>query len=164
MSTEAEIVAEVVLACPHCNAQIVPNANFCWLCGAKYVAASPAYAATKGKTPESGQRGIVWLAVGLVAVIGFGVLMFQDSLLAMLYLAGVVPTLLVVLIGTSAARRRGQPWSSGKTAAVAVTTATTSVASTIGILLMVIAVSVLVMVAMVIALFAMCMAALGGGH
>jgi hypothetical protein len=112
---------------------------------------------------DSGHRLAIWLGVIVVMIVGFGVLASQDGLWAALFLIAVVPTMLVVLMGTTSARQRGQPWTPAKTAAVAVTTAATTVASTILIAIVVAAVAVLVLFAAVIALFQQCLNALGGG-
>lgn len=109
------------------------------------------------------QRLLTWLVVIVVAVLGFGVAASQDWFVAVLYVAAVVPTLLVVLIGTTSARARGQPWTPGKTAAVAASTAAGTVLTTIAVVVVTLAIMVLVLFAMVIALVQQCFQALGGG-
>ena len=99
----------------------------------------------------------------VAALIGFGLLASQDWIWATLFAVAVVPTLLVVLIGTTSARSMGQPWTPAKTAGVAVATAATTVVSTIAIVIVVAAVAVLVLFAAIIALFEQCLRALGGG-
>jgi hypothetical protein len=98
-----------------------------------------------------------------VAVVGFGVAAAQDWSIAILYAVAVVPTLLIVLLGTTRARAKGTPWTPGKTAAVAATTAAGTVLTTVIVVVVVLAVAVLVAFAMLIALFEQCVQALGGG-
>lgn len=98
----------------------------------------------------------------LVAILGLGVAAAQDGWVAALYVVAVIPTLLVVLIGTSSARASGQPWSPGKTAAVAVTTAAGTILTTIAVTIVTLAIVVLVVLATVIALIQQCFEALGG--
>jgi hypothetical protein len=109
------------------------------------------------------QRLLVWLAVIVVAIVGFGVAASQDWVVAALYVVAVVPTLLVVLVGTSSARARGQPWSPAKTTAVAASTAAGTVLTTIAVVIVTLAVIVPVLFAMVIAMVQQCFQALGGG-
>jgi hypothetical protein len=106
---------------------------------------------------------LIWLLVIVVAVVGFGVLASKDWLIAALYAVAVVPTLLVVLLGTTLARSQGTEWTPGKTAAVAVTTAVGTVLTTVIVVVVALAVAVLVLFAMVIAMFEQCLQALGGG-
>src|SRR5262245_790384 len=116
MSTEGEILAEAVPSCPQCGAETPPGANYCWLCGSKQVLAEPTPAKAHATRPfPPGQRLLVWLAVIVVAVLGYGVVRARDPGIAALYLIAVLPTLLVVLIGRAAARWRGQPWSPSRT-------------------------------------------------
>jgi hypothetical protein len=150
--------------------------RFCWLCGGELpalVAPSQEIVEIKdqddvivaeavGLSPGH-QRLLTWLAVSVVAVLGFGVAASQDWFVAVLYVAAVVPTLLVVLIGTTSARARGQPWSPGKTAAVATTTLAGTVLTTVIVVIVTLAIMVLVLFAMVIALIQQCFQALGGG-
>ncbi len=109
------------------------------------------------------QRLLTWLAVVVVAVLGFGVAVSQDWIVATIYAVIVLPTLLVVLIGSTAARTRGQPWTPGKTAAVATTTLAGTVLTTVIVVVVTLAVLVLVIFAMFIALIQQCFEALGGG-
>jgi ribosomal protein L40E len=162
MSTKPEILAELVSTCPHCGAETPPDARYCWLCGAKQVADSAQLVPARPPIAAPRQRLLTGLAVLLVAVIGYGALRSQDRVIASIYLLGVVPALLVVLARAIAARRRGQPWSAGKTAAVAVTTIATTVFSAVVVALAAAAVMALMVVAALIALFTVCMAAAGG--
>jgi peptidoglycan/LPS O-acetylase OafA/YrhL len=150
--------------CSACGAEVPPGAHYCWLCGAKQVEILATAVPDEPPALDPRQRLLVWLAVVVVAVIGFGVLQSQDPVIAAMYLIAVVPTLLVVLFGTGLARARGQPWSPGKTVAVAATTAATTVLTAVVIAIITAAVAVLVVVAAVIALFAACLQAAGGGH
>ena len=112
---------------------------------------------------DSQQRLLIWLGVIVVAVVGFGVAAAKDWAIAILYVCAVVPTLLVVLFGTTLARAKGTPWSPGKTAAVVVTTAAGTVVTTVIVVVVALAVAVLVAFAMIIALFEQCLQMLGGG-
>jgi hypothetical protein len=159
--------------CPSCGASRRADARYCWLCGAEL----PSLAATKPakeakddivlaeavELSATDQRLLVWLAVIVVALIGFGVAYAQDSFVALLYAVAVVPTLLVILIGTTRARASGAPWSPAKTTTVAITTALGTLLTTIAVVVVTLAVMVLVLLAMAIALIQQCFAALGGG-
>jgi hypothetical protein len=127
------------------------------------VQALPAAIVAEMPPGERGQRIAIWIGVVVAAILGFGLLASQDWVWATLFAVAVVPTLLVVLIGTTSARSRGQPWTPAKTAGVAVATAATTVASTIAIAIVAAAVAVLVLFALMIALFEQCLSALGGG-
>jgi hypothetical protein len=144
--------------------------RYCWLCRAVLPEIlSPAkneiiVAEVVGSRLSAGQqRLLIWLAVFVVAVVGFGVAAAQDWIIAILYAVAVVPTLLVVLLGTTMARAQGTAWTPGKTAAVAVTTAVGTVLTTVLVVVVALAVAVLVIFAMIIALFEQCLQALGGG-
>jgi hypothetical protein len=149
--------------CTACSAEVPAGANYCWLCGAKLEEALPAIVLEEGSALEPRQRLLAWLAVVVVVVIGFGVLQARDPVIAGTYLIAVVPTLLVVLFGTGFARARGQPWSPGKTVAVAATTAATTIFVVAAIAAVVAAVAVLVFIALIIALLSACAQAAGGG-
>ena len=156
--------------CAECGAQRHPEGRFCWLCGgALPEITAPAKEATviaedgPGRLSSGQQRLLIWMAVILVAIVGFGVLASRDWTIAILYAVAVVPTLLVVLVGTTSARARGTPWSPGKTAAVAATTAAGTVLTTVAVVIVVLAVAVLVLFALIIAMFQQCLEALGGG-
>lgn len=114
-----------------------------------------------GMSPAQ-QRLLTWLAVFVVALLGFGVAASQDWIIATIYAVIVLPTLLVVLIGSSSARASGQPWTPGKTAAVATTTLAGTILTTIIVVVVTLAVLVLVVFAMFIALVQQCFEALGG--
>lgn len=157
-------------SCPQCGAQRHPEGRFCWLCGG--VLPEIAASVTKKDAPAEAvpstlsatqQRLMIWMAVILVAIVGFGVLASKDWTLAILFAIAVVPTLLVVLVGTTSARARGTPWTPGKTAAVAATTAASTVLTTVIVVIVVLAVAVLVLFAMIIAMFQQCLEMLGGG-
>jgi len=162
MSTEGEILPEAAPTCPQCGAETPPGANFCWLCGAKQVLASSTPAKATARPLPPVLQLLVWLAVVVVAVLGYGVVQARDPGIAVLYLTAVLPTLLIVLVGSAAARWRGQPWSPGKTAAIAATTAATTVASALAVALIAAVVMALMLVAAVIALLTACFAAAGG--
>ena len=156
--------------CAECGAQRHPEGRFCWLCGAvlpEMAAPAKEVIVIAEEVPTglaSGQqRLLIWLAVILVAIIGFGALASQDWTIAILYGIAVVPTLLIVLVGTTSARSRGTPWTPGKTVAVAATTAAGTVLTTVIVVVVVLAVAVLVLFAMIIAMFEQCVQALGGG-
>jgi hypothetical protein len=99
----------------------------------------------------------------VVALVGFGVAASKDWLVAILYSVAVVPTLLVVLLGTTLARSKGAPWTPGKTAAVVATTAAGTVLTTVIVVVVLLAVAVLMVFAMFIALFEQCVQMLDGG-
>ena len=151
------------VTCPACGAIGPPQGRFCWLCGAELALLAPAKehkpadAAGAARLSPAQQRLAIWLVVILVAILGLGVAAAQDR-----WVAAVIPTLLVVLIGTSSARASGQPWSPGKTAAVAVTTAAGTILTTIAVTIVTLAIVVLVVLATVIALIQQCFEALGG--
>src|SRR5262245_30227514 len=130
--------------CGDCGAELPPGANYCWLCGAKQEVILATAVTEEPPKDERAQRWLLWLAVAVVAVVGFGVLRAQDPVIAVMYLAAVVPTILVVLVGSMSARARGQPWTLGKTAAVAATTAGTTILTAVVIALIATAVAVLV--------------------
>lgn len=112
---------------------------------------------------QQSQRIAIWIGLLVAAVIGFGLLASQDWFWAVLFAITVVPTLIVVFLGSTSARSRGQPWSPGKTATVAVATAATTVLTTIAVVVVAAAVAVLVLLAAIIAMFEQCLSALGGG-
>lgn len=156
--------------CAECGADRHPRGRFCWLCGTVLAEmAAPAKeevviaeVVPTGLAPGQ-QRLLIWLAVILVAIVGFGALASRDWTIAILYGVAVVPTLLIVLVGTTSARARGAPWTPGKTVAVAATTAAGTVLTTAIVVIVVLAVAVLVLFAMIIAMFEQCVQALGGG-
>jgi len=156
------------VACPACGAAGPPQGRFCWLCGAELAPLAPAKeqkpadAAGPARLSPAQQRLAIWLVVILVAMLGLGVAVAQDRWVAVLYVVAVVPTLLVVLLGTTSARAGGLPWSPGKTAAVAVSTAVGTVLTTIAVVIVTLAIVVLVVLATVIALIQQCFEALGG--
>jgi hypothetical protein len=164
MSAEQESYVVAAIVCPHCGAELQAAANFCWLCGAKQVQPIPAAGPMPQGTAAGDQRTALLVAVAAVVAIGIGVLLTRNTNLLLLYGIAVVPTLIIVVLGSGSARKQGRPWSTGKTVAVAATTAATSVASALVMVLIVLAVSVLVVVAIFIALFVACIAALSGGH
>jgi len=166
MTAPADPLQSPFACCGQCGAQRRVEARYCWLCGTAQPPLEPTHPApivAELVRSDSSQRLAIWLGVVVAAIVGFGVLASQDWLWAAIFLIAVVPTLLVVLVGTTSARQRGQPWTPAKTAAVAVTTAATTVASTIAIVIVVAAVAVLVLFAAVIAMFQQCLNALGGG-
>jgi hypothetical protein len=176
MSKAASIAASPFASCPECGATRQPAARYCWLCGGvlpeivapppvagkEIVAAQLAKDSSNGLSPGQ-QRALVWLAVILVALLGFGVSVAADLTIGILYAVAVVPTLLVVLIGTTSARAKGQPWTPAKTVTVAATTAAGTVLTTIAVTVVALAVMVLVIFAAAIAMIAQCFQALGGG-
>jgi hypothetical protein len=156
--------------CAECGAERHPEGRFCWLCGAvlaDIVLPQKEEVIVAEVVPASlsagQQRLLIWLAVVLVAIVGFGALASQDWIIASLFAVVVVPTMLVVLLGTTSARVRGTPWTPGKTVAVAATTAASTVLTTVIVVIVVLAVAVLVLFAMIIALFEQCLQMLGGG-
>lgn len=156
--------------CAECGALRHAEGRFCWLCGAVLPEIfSPAseeiiVAEVVGsRLSARQQRLLIWLAVLLVAVVGFGVAAAQDWVVATLYAVAVVPTLLVILFGTTLARAQGTPWTPGKTAVVAATTVAGTVLTTVIMVVVVFAVVVLLLFAMFIALFHQCLQALSGG-
>ncbi len=166
MATQPENVESPFAGCYQCGAPRHARAKYCWMCGAGQPAvdqAPPVAIVAEMPPGESGQRIAIWIGVVVAAVIGFGLLASQDWIWATLFAVAVVPTLLVVLIGTTSARSRGQPWTPAKTTTVAVATAATTVVSTIAIVIVAAAVAVLVLFAAMIALFEQCLKALGGG-
>ena len=157
-------------ACVECGAQRHPEGRFCWLCGcvlpemAAPVKEKTVVAEAAPASLSAGQqRLLIWMAVILVAIVGFGVLASKDWTIAILFAVAVVPTLLIVLVGTTSARARGTPWTPTKTVAVAATTAASTVLTTVIVVIVVLAVAVLVLFAMIIAMFEQCLQMLGGG-
>ncbi len=166
MATKADPPGSAFASCSQCGAERQVAARYCWMCGAAQDSmeqAAPAAIVAEMPTGERNQRVAIWIGVVVVAIIGFGLLAAQDWIWATHFAIAVVPTLLVVLIGTTSARSRGQPWTPVKTTTVAVATAATTVVSTIAIVIIAAAAAVLVLLAAMIALFEQCLRALGGG-
>jgi hypothetical protein len=156
--------------CAECGAQRHAEGRFCWLCGGVlpglHLPASEEIiiAEVVGSRLSAGQqRLLIWLAVFLVAVVGFGVAAAQDWIIAILFAVAVVPTLLVILFGTTLARAQGTPWTPRRTAVVAATTVAGTVLTTVIMVVVAFAVVVLLLFAMFIALFHQCVQALSGG-
>jgi hypothetical protein len=152
--------------CFECGAMLAASEKSCWMCGAEQPLMGKLIEPPQGTevaapptNPWLIQAGI-WLAIILVAVVGYGVLRSSDSILATLFAAAVIPTLIVVLLGSSISRAAGKPWTPGTKVGVAAGTFLT----TIVVALVAAAVAVLVLFAMFIAMIEQCFRMLGGGH
>lgn len=162
MSVEADLPIIATLLCPHCGAEVQPEAVHCWLCGARQIEPAPGKpAATSAPSVRDQSRSLV-VAIVVVAALGVGVVQSGDSLIIALFLIAVVPSLLVVMIGSTVARLHGRPWTGRKKVVVAATTAASAIASAALVAILLVVMAVLTAVSLVIALFAACIQALGG--
>ena len=152
--------------CFECGAVLTAAEKSCWMCGAEQPLVGKLIEQPKGNlsaaaapNPWLVQSGI-WLAMIVVALVGYGVLRSSDSILAILFAAAVVPSLIIVLLGSAIFRAVGKPWSAGTKVGVAAGTFVT----TILMMIVAAAVAVLVIFAMFIAMLEECFRMLGGGQ
>ena len=152
--------------CFECGAMLAAAEKSCWMCGAEQPLMGKLIEPPQGSPPAAApanpwliQAGI-WLAIILVALVGYGVLRSSDSILAILFAVAVVPSLVIVLLGSSISRAAGKPWKAGTKIGVAAGTFLTTVI----VLIVAAAVAVLVLFAMFIAMIEQCFRMLGGGH
>jgi hypothetical protein len=172
----AEIVPDDRRACAACGAVMPAGARYCWLCGAKVVPAAkmapavaspdadaaPAAKAPTGQPLTGSQATILWLAIAVAAIVGYGAVSALDPLMATIYVIVVVPALVVMFLGAASARASGQPWTPGQAARVGAVTAATSVLTALSVAVIAAIAAAVMFVAAVAAFFAFC-AALAGG-
>lgn len=147
--------------CFECGAVLREADAHCWMCSAEQPVMGKLLPPTVVPPPANpwSRPLMIWLAVIVVLLIGYGVLYAGEPVLATLYAIVVVPTLLIVMLGSATARAVGRPWGTGTKVGVAVTT----FASTVAIAAIALLVAVLIAIATVIALFQECFRLLGGG-
>lgn len=151
--------------CPACGAQRVPQARFCWLCGAPLPAADDA--PVVAELVESQRPGwtqlrdpwllhaSIWAGVILAFVVGFGVVQADaKGGLAVVYVVAVVPALVFTIAGSALGRLAGRPWDPGKKVLAFMSV----FGMTVAITLLVMA---LIVISAIIAFFQMCF---GGGR
>lgn len=147
--------------CFECGAVLNQEDKSCWMCHAeqplmgKLVA--PSLATASAKSNPWGTQAAIWLGVIAAVIVMYGALRAGDYMLATLFLIAAVPTLVIVMLGSTVARATGKPWGAGTKVGVAVGT----VLTTVIVCIVAAAVAVLVIFALFIALIQECFRALG---
>ncbi|MFN0020256.1 MAG: hypothetical protein ACKVP0_18500 [Pirellulaceae bacterium] len=147
--------------CFECGAVLNWGDKSCWMCHAEQPLLAELVVPSPAKPPARSNpwvtRAAIWLGVIAAVIVMYGVLRAGDYVLATFFLVAALPTLVIVMLGSTIARASGKPWGTGTKVGVAAGT----ILSTVIACIVAAAVAVLVIFAMFIALIQECFRALG---
>ncbi|MCE9528430.1 MAG: hypothetical protein K8R36_20495 [Planctomycetales bacterium] len=147
--------------CFECGAVLNFRDKSCWMCHAEQPLMGELIVPPAAKPPAHSNpwatKAAIWLGVIAAVIVMYGILRAGDYVLATLFLVAAVPTLVIVMLGSTIARASGKPWGTGTKVGVAAGT----ILSTVIACIVAVAVAVLVIFAMFIAMIQECFRTLG---